>query len=69
MDMPEQQYCLRWNNHHPNNVTVFTGLLANELLCDVTLFADGAEIHAHKLILSACSTYFQVSIQFHVMNY
>lgn len=59
--MPEQQYCLRWNNHHPNNVSVFSTLLYNELLVDVTIIAEGAEIHAHKLILSACSTYFQVS--------
>ena len=31
---------------------------SDALLCDVVLIADEQEIHAHKLILSACSPYF-----------
>ncbi|XP_065344794.1 protein bric-a-brac 1-like isoform X2 [Cloeon dipterum] len=54
-----QQFCLRWNNHQPNFVTVFSSLLHSQALTDVTLAADGQQIEAHKLVLSACSTYFQ----------
>lgn len=57
-----QQFCLRWNNHQPNFVTVFSSLLHSQVLTDVTLAADGQQIEAHKLVLSACSTYFQVFI-------
>lgn len=54
------EYCLRWNNHRPNLVTVFSELLTSEALVDVTLATDGHYIHAHKLVLSACSVYFKV---------
>ncbi|RXG61777.1 Protein tramtrack, alpha isoform [Armadillidium vulgare] len=53
------EYCLRWNNHQPNLVTVFSELLNAETLVDVTLATDGHFIHAHKLVLSACSVYFK----------
>ncbi|KAK8373895.1 hypothetical protein O3P69_011732, partial [Scylla paramamosain] len=53
------EYCLRWNNHRPNLVTVFSELLTSEVLVDVTLATDGHYIHAHKLVLSACSVYFK----------
>lgn len=57
--MSMQQFCLRWNNHQPNFISVFSNLLNNETLVDVTLAADGRHLQAHKVVLSACSTYFQ----------
>ncbi|CAG9800208.1 unnamed protein product [Chironomus riparius] len=54
-----QQYCLRWNNHQPNFISVFSSLLLNETLVDVTLAAEGRQLQAHKVVLSACSSYFQ----------
>ncbi|XP_026827406.1 mucin-5AC [Ooceraea biroi] len=57
--MSMQQFCLRWNNHQPNFISVFSNLLTNETLVDVTLAAEGRQIQAHKVVLSACSTYFQ----------
>uniref|UniRef100_A0A0A9XPR6 Protein bric-a-brac 2 n=1 Tax=Lygus hesperus TaxID=30085 RepID=A0A0A9XPR6_LYGHE len=57
--MAVQQFCLRWNNHLPNFISVFTNLLTKELLVDVTLAAEGKQLQAHKVVLSACSTYFQ----------
>jgi len=58
--MSIQQFCLRWNNHQPNFISVFTNLLNSESLVDVTLAAEGRHLQAHKVVLSACSTYFQV---------
>lgn len=57
--MSIQQFCLRWNNHQPNFISVFTNLLNSESLVDVTLAAEGRHLQAHKVVLSACSTYFQ----------
>lgn len=61
--MASQQFCLRWNNHFQNFISVFTNLLTNEMLVDVTLAAEGKQLQAHKVVLSACSTYFQVNIE------
>ena len=49
----------RWNNHPVNLVSVFTGLYQSETLVDVTLAAEGKHLQAHKMLLSACSDYFQ----------
>ncbi|XP_065217126.1 broad-complex core protein isoforms 1/2/3/4/5-like [Planococcus citri] len=57
--MSNQQYCLRWKNHQPNFISVFSSLLSNETLVDVTLAAEGKHLQAHKVVLSACSPYFQ----------
>ncbi|XP_050303290.1 nucleus accumbens-associated protein 2-like [Anthonomus grandis grandis] len=55
-----QQFCLRWNNHRTNLVSVFDELLQNEAFTDVTLACDGGSpIKAHRMVLAACSPYFQ----------
>lgn len=54
-----QAFCLRWNNYQSNLTTVFTQLLQDEQFVDVTLSCDGYAIKAHKMVLSACSPYFQ----------
>ena len=59
--IPPQYFSLRWNNHPANLVSVFSGLFSAEQLTDVTLAAEGQHIQAHKVLLSACSDYFQVS--------
>lgn len=57
--MLPQQYCLRWRYHHSNLQTMFSQLLEKESFCDVTLACEGRTIKAHKIVLSACSTYFE----------
>ncbi|XP_034121637.1 longitudinals lacking protein, isoforms N/O/W/X/Y isoform X2 [Drosophila guanche] len=57
--MSVQQFCLRWNNHQPNFISVCSSLLHNGTLVDVTLAAEGRQLQAHKIVLSACSSYFQ----------
>lgn len=56
---PSQQFCLRWNNYQTNLTCVFDQLLQSESFVDVTLACDGNQIKAHKIVLSACSPYFQ----------
>lgn len=55
----QQQYCLKWNSFHTNMSDVFQNMLVHENLVDVTLMCDNASIKAHKMILAACSPYFQ----------
>ncbi|XP_045469764.1 protein tramtrack, alpha isoform-like isoform X2 [Harmonia axyridis] len=57
--MSSQRFCLRWNNHQSNLLSVFDQLLQDESFVDVTLAVDGQFIRAHKIVLSACSPYFQ----------
>lgn len=58
-DDNSQQFCLRWNNYQSNLTCVFDQLLQSESFVDVTLACDGHSIKAHKMVLSACSPYFQ----------
>jgi len=54
-----QRFCLRWNNHQSNLLSVFEQLLQDESFVDVTLAVEGLYLKAHKMVLSACSPYFQ----------
>ncbi|XP_071050887.1 protein bric-a-brac 1 isoform X2 [Onthophagus taurus] len=54
-----QHYCLRWNNYQSNMTSVFHQLLQNEAFVDVTLACNDLSLKAHKVVLSACSAYFQ----------
>ncbi|KAF8791948.1 Protein bric-a-brac 2 like protein [Argiope bruennichi] len=54
-----QQFCLKWNNHMNNMMDVFKNLLSTESMVDVTLACDGLSLKAHKMVLSACSPFFQ----------
>lgn len=61
----DQQFCLRWNNHQSTLVAVFDTLLENEKLVDCTLAAEGKFLNAHKVVLSACSPYFESLLSRH----
>ncbi|XP_055301355.1 protein tramtrack, beta isoform isoform X2 [Sitodiplosis mosellana] len=56
--MALQQYCLRWKYHHSNLQTMFSQLLDREAFCDVTLACEGQTLRAHRVVLCACSTFF-----------
>ncbi|KAF7399512.1 hypothetical protein HZH68_008104 [Vespula germanica] len=57
--MEGQQFCLRWHNFQNTLLSSLPKLLDGGHLTDVTLSAGGRHIHAHKIILSACSYYFK----------
>ncbi|XP_072747777.1 uncharacterized protein [Anoplolepis gracilipes] len=57
--MESQQFCLRWHNFQNTLLSSLPKLLDGGHLTDVTLSAGGRHIHAHKIILSACSYYFK----------
>ncbi|XP_049285703.1 broad-complex core protein isoforms 1/2/3/4/5 [Anopheles funestus] len=53
-----QQFCLRWHNHQASLLSSLPLLLDQSHLTDVTLMAEGQKIKAHRVVLSACSTFF-----------
>lgn len=53
-----QAFCLRWNNFQSNMLDVFERLFLDERFVDVTLACEGQLIKAHKMVLSASSSYF-----------
>ncbi|XP_063228429.1 longitudinals lacking protein, isoforms H/M/V-like isoform X6 [Bacillus rossius redtenbacheri] len=55
----DQQFCLKWNNHQNTLVSVFDTLLESGMLVDCTVAAEGQYLKAHKVVLSACSPFFE----------
>ncbi|XP_046394218.1 broad-complex core protein isoforms 1/2/3/4/5-like isoform X2 [Ischnura elegans] len=60
-----QIFNLRWNNHSNNMLQVFLDQLASEALVDVTLSCEGKFLKVHRMVLSACSPYFQDLFSYH----
>ena len=63
------------SNAQASLTSAFKSLLENEDFVDVTLSAGGKTLRAHKVVLSACSSYFKqllrgepTSISYHVHN-
>ena len=54
-----EKFSLKWNDYHANVSKSFEKLRTEEYLQDVTLVGDDDfQVKAHKLVLSACSSYF-----------
>lgn len=53
------QYSMRWKDFPSHFSGEFKSLRNDEQFVDVTLCCDDQFIKAHKIILSACSTYFK----------
>ncbi|XP_013105216.2 modifier of mdg4 isoform X1 [Stomoxys calcitrans] len=54
-----QQYSLRWNNYFRHLTYALDNHRVNDDFVDVSLLCDGRKIKAHKVVLSACSSYFK----------
>ncbi|XP_017756878.1 PREDICTED: longitudinals lacking protein, isoforms A/B/D/L isoform X3 [Eufriesea mexicana] len=61
----DQQFCLRWNNHQSTLIQNFDTLLESGTLVDCTLATEGKYLKAHKVVLSACSPFFEVLLSEH----
>lgn len=59
-----QQYNLKWTNHTYNMLQTFSEQLSKENFVDCTIACEGQFLKVHKIILSGCSHYFQVSFFF-----
>jgi len=61
-DHQQEEFLLKWNDHHNSFFSIVQDLCASELLTDVTLACGSGEpiiFEAHKLMLSVCSTFFR----------
>lgn len=56
----EQSYCFKWSDYQNHLSNVVHQLLEEDCMVDVTLCVAGERIHAHRIVLCACSTLFQV---------
>lgn len=57
--MSHKSFHLRWNNHLQNLRSLFETLYNQQDLVDVTLSCSDGILSAHKLVLTACSPYFE----------
>ena len=57
--MSGEKFCLKWNDFERNLSSSFRDLRSDRQLFDVTLACEDEHIQAHKVILSACSTFFR----------
>jgi len=55
----DEQYCLRWNDFETNIKNALYELKEEKDFADVTLVCKDGKVEAHKVILSARSTFFQ----------
>ncbi|XP_032689081.1 uncharacterized protein LOC116852641 [Odontomachus brunneus] len=54
-----QNYCFRWNDYQNHLSDVVQQLLEEDCMVDVTIYAAGYRVHAHRIVLCACSTLLQ----------
>lgn len=54
-------YRFKWDDYQIHLADVVRQLLQEDCMVDVTLSASGERIHAHRIVLCACSTLFQVN--------
>lgn len=62
---PGQQFCLRWNNYQSTLQHVFHKLWMAGTFVDVSLVVEGRRLDCHKVVLSACSSYFEQILRDH----
>jgi len=58
-----EKFCLRWNDFEKNIGFAFRDIREEKDFFDCTLSCGAKQIQAHKLILSACSPFFQTILK------
>ena len=62
--MSQEKFCLKWNDFHSTVSGSFGQLRKEEDFYDVTLVSDDeSQLAAHKLVLSACSSFFKTILK------
>jgi len=61
--MNSEKFCLRWNDFETNISDAFRDLRNEKDFMDVTLVCEDEQIQAHKVILSACSSFFRYMLR------
>lgn len=64
-----KSFHLRWNNHLTNLRSLLESLYNDQNLVDVTLSCSDGTLKAHKLMLSACSPYFETIFKSHEVEH
>ena len=57
--MTDNKFSLRWNDFETNMTVALKELREEKDFFDVTIACEDSQIQAHKVILSACSTFFR----------
>lgn len=57
--MSQEEFLLKWNDHHNSFFNIVQDLCAAELLTDVTLACSGQVFETHKIVLCASSAFFR----------
>jgi hypothetical protein len=60
--MVGQEMHVRWRHHQAGLLAYLRQMLASEVFVDVTLCCQNKRLKAHRVLLSACSPYLQVSL-------
>ncbi|XP_043190216.1 protein bric-a-brac 1-like isoform X2 [Amphibalanus amphitrite] len=61
----EREYVLKWHSFSSTIQDVFRRLLDDCAFADVTLSVENRQLQCHRLVLSACSTYFETLLTAH----
>ncbi|XP_018331223.1 high mobility group B protein 7-like isoform X2 [Agrilus planipennis] len=62
-----QHYNLKWTNYTSNILQMFAEQFSKESFTDITLACEGQYIKAHKMVLSACSPYFEEMLNMYLV--
>ena len=62
-EMSSEKFCLRWNDFESNISSAFRELRSESDLLDVTIACEDENILAHRVILSACSSFFKTILK------
>ena len=59
----EEKFCLKWNDFESNICSSFKEIKKEADFMDVTLACEESQVSAHKVVLSACSSFFRAVLR------
>ena len=58
-----EKFCLKWNDFESNICSSFKEIKKEADFMDVTLACEESQVSAHKVVLSACSSFFRAVLR------